>query len=90
LDKDLILSAESPFIFTSFCLNMREIHNNPNAIIKTPIFLDATCSGIQHLAGLMKDIELGSNTNLIPSTIEDKPGDIYTLLLETINKAINK
>lgn len=89
LDKELILSAESPFIFTAFCLNMKELHNNPNTIIKTPVFLDATCSGIQHLAALMKDLELGTNTNLIESTMDEKPGDIYETLLEPINKAIN-
>lgn len=90
LNKDLILSAESPFIFTAFCLNMKEIHNNPNAIVKTPIFLDATCSGIQHLAALMKDLELGANTNLLPSNMEDKPEDLYSLLLVHINKKVNE
>lgn len=90
LDKELILSADSPFIFAAFCLNMREIHNNPNVKIKTPVFLDATCSGIQQLAGLMKDLELGSYTNLIPSTFEDRPGDIYSFLLDKINRVINK
>lgn len=90
LDKDLILSADSPFIFTSFCLNMKEIHKNPNAEIKTPVFLDGTCSGIQHLAALMKDLELGGDTNLLPSKRENKPNDIYTVLLEHINKKINQ
>ena len=90
LDKDLILSAENPFKFTAFCLNMAEIHKNPKAIIKTPVFLDATCSGIQHLSGLMKDLELGSKTNLTESTIKDDPNDIYSYLLKAINKAINK
>jgi hypothetical protein len=90
LDKELILSADSPFIFTAFCLNMRELHNSPDALIYTPVFLDATCSGIQHFAALMKDLELGTNTNLIESTIEDKPGDIYETLLKPINEAINK
>jgi hypothetical protein len=46
LDRDLIISAENPFIFASFCLSMRELHINPNAIIKLPVFLDATCNGI--------------------------------------------
>lgn len=69
---------------------MKEIHNNSNAIIKTPIFLDATCSGIQHLAALMKDLELGANTNLLPSNMEDKPKDIYSLLLVHINKKVNE
>lgn len=91
LDKELILKADSPFIFTAFCLNMREIHNNPQhvIIIKTPVFLDATCSGIQHLAGLMKDIELGVNTNLLPQTENEIPEDIYSYLLNIINEAIN-
>ena len=68
---------------------MKEIHNNPLAIIKTPVFLDASCSGIQHFAGLMKDVELGTNTNLLPSTNKDLPEDIYNYLLNIINKVIN-
>jgi hypothetical protein len=88
LDRNLILSAENPFIFTTFCLNMKKLHQNPSAIIKTPVFLDATCSGIQHLAALIKNLELGSQTNLLPSTIDDIPEDLYSSLLEPINKAI--
>ncbi|KAJ3738313.1 hypothetical protein DFH05DRAFT_1517936, partial [Lentinula detonsa] len=69
---------------------MREIHNNPHAVIKTPVFLDATCSGIQHVAALMKDLELGTNTNLIAQTEDDLPEDIYMYLLKQINEVINK
>jgi hypothetical protein len=90
LDRDLILSAENKFVFTAFCLNMRELHYNPNTIIKTPIFLDATCSGIQHLAALLQDLELGSKVSLVPYKEEDKPGDIYSELVVVINEAINK
>lgn len=68
---------------------MRELHNNPNAIINTPVFLDATCSGIQHLSALLLDLELGISVNLTPYQ-EDKPNDIYSELIEPINKAINK
>jgi DNA-directed RNA polymerase len=68
---------------------MKELHNNPNAIINTPVFLDATCSGIQHLSGLLRDLELGISVNLTPYQ-EDKPNDIYSELIEPINKAINK
>jgi hypothetical protein len=35
---DLISKAENKFIFAAFCLNLKELHNNPNAIIKTPVF----------------------------------------------------
>nr|YP_010130257.1 DNA-dependent RNA polymerase [Clavaria fumosa]QPZ51159.1 DNA-dependent RNA polymerase [Clavaria fumosa] len=90
LDKELILSADNPFIFLSFCLNVKELHKNPNTIIKIPVFLDATCNGIQHLAAIMQDIELGTKVNLIPYESEDKPRDIYFELIDPINKAINK
>jgi hypothetical protein len=98
LNMDLISKAENKFVFAAFCLNMKELHNNPNAIIKTPVFLDATCSGIQHLAALMKDIELGYHVNLVPKSkskakeniLIDKPEDFYKELVEPINEAINK
>lgn len=64
LDREFILKAKNIFSFTSFCLNMRELDRDPKWIIKTPIFLDATCSGIQHLAALLKDVELGAMVNL--------------------------
>jgi len=69
---------------------MKELHNNPNYIIKTPIFLDASCNGIQHLAAILQDIELGSTVNLVPYKSEDKPKDIYSELVDPINKAINE
>ena len=47
---------------------MRELDRDPNYIIKTPVFLDATCSGIQHLAALLRDLELGTIVNLIHLT----------------------
>lgn len=90
LDKELISSAENPCTFAAFCLNLKELNNNPNAIIKTPVFLDATCSGIQHLAAIIKDVELGSHVNLLESTDVDQPKDLYTWLLDPINLAINK
>lgn len=89
LDKNLILSAENKYIFTAFCLNMKKLYNNPDTIIKTPVFLDATCSGIQHLAGIMQDLELGTHVNLTPYKNKDKPDDIYSQIVTPINEAIN-
>jgi DNA-directed RNA polymerase len=45
---------------------LKELHNNPNVLIRMPIYLDATCSGIQHLAALLQDLELGTHVNLVP------------------------
>lgn len=89
LNKEFILKANNLFLFLSFCLIMKEIHNNPNSKVHMPIFLDATCSGIQHLAALIQDYDSGMKVNLIPQTINDKVGDIYSDLIDPINKAIN-
>jgi DNA-directed RNA polymerase len=69
---------------------MRELHINPKALINTPVFLDATCSGIQHLSALLLDLELGISVNLTPYKQEDGHNDIYYDLIEPINKVINK
>ena len=89
LDTDFILKAESLFLFTSFCLVMRDIHLHNKDIVYFPVFLDATCSGIQHLSGLIKDCKIGKKVNLKEQTDEDKVEDIYSELIEPINKAIN-
>lgn len=90
MDLDFILKAESKFLFASFCLIMKEVDKNPNTPVYLPVFLDATCSGIQHLAALLQDFETGSRVNLIPQTDSDKVGDIYSDLIEPINQAIQK
>jgi DNA-directed RNA polymerase len=90
MEADFILKAENPFVFAAFCLNIIELKKNPNYKVKLPVFMDATCSGIQHLAAIMRDIILASEVNL---TIEDEskpPKDIYTNLKEIINYNINE
>jgi|GEM_PF-1290246 len=89
LDKKFILKAKNLLLFTSFCLIMRELDKDPNYKIHMPIFLDATCSGIQHIAALIKDFESGKKVNLIPQKKSDTVGDIYSDLLEPVNQAIN-
>lgn len=90
MDSHFINDAEEKFAFASFCLVMRDLNKNPNCLVHLPVFLDATCSGIQHLAGLIQDYELGSRVNLIPQNDEDSVGDIYGGLVLPINKAINE
>lgn len=94
MDKVFLNKAENRFVFAAFCLNMRELHLNSQFEVKLPIFLDATCSGIQHLAGLMQDIVLASKVNLIfsknPLKAETGPSDIYNELRGPINDEIRK
>lgn len=87
LDPNFISSAESPYLFLAFSLALCKLQKDPKAIIKLPVFLDATCSGIQHLSGLLADFTLASNVNLVPS---ENIKDIYSTLLGPINNNINK
>lgn len=87
MDKNFILEAESPALFAAFCINFRKIKDNPDYIHFTPCFLDATCSGIQHFAAMLLDHDLAYNVNLIKS---EKVQDLYTTLIDPINKAINE
>ena len=86
MSPDFILKAESPILFSAFCLDMQNLENNKNTPIHSPVFIDATCSGIQHISAMIADSELGGKVNL---TFKDKPEDIYEYLVEPINEAIN-
>ena len=87
MDIDFILKAESPTLFAAFCLEVIDIYDDINYKIKMPVFLDATCSGIQHFAGMLLDEDLAKNVNLCYTDNEVK--DIYTKLIKPINKQIN-
>lgn len=89
LDSNFILKAKSPFLFAAYCLEMKKFVNDPDVIIKMPLLLDATCSGIQHLSAMTADLDLGSHVNLIYNKYSDKVQDIYQDLMVPINKAIN-
>ena len=89
MKENFMKLAKEKFRFAAFCLIMRELESDPKSLVHLPIFLDATCSGIQHLAGLFHDHELGSRVNLINQSDESKVEDIYSTLVNPINKAIN-
>lgn len=90
MDQIFISSAESKILFAAFCLEMNKLDKDPNAIINFPLFLDATCSGVQHLTALIRDTELANLVNIKPQTDTDKVADFYSELVKPINKAINE
>ena len=95
MDKEFLLAAQNKFTFAATCLCIKELQNNPNYAVKIPVFLDATCSGIQHLAALIKDCELAKEVNLIPPLAElggekTSPADIYETLRTPINEKIRR
>ena len=90
LDKDFILSAEESIKFTSFCLTVIELEKDPDFKVKTPVFFDATCSGLQHLASVMRDDILAPNVNLDEQTYKDVVSDVYSILSKPINEEIRR
>nr|YP_009493060.1 DNA-dependent RNA polymerase [Ganoderma tsugae]AWJ63855.1 DNA-dependent RNA polymerase [Ganoderma tsugae] len=90
MDPEFILGAEEKFKFTALCLLMRELEKDPSYKVKIPVFFDCTCSGIQHLAGLMKDESLGQEVNLTPQSEQDNVSDIYQKLAIPINNEIRR
>lgn len=36
-------------------------------MVRLPVYLDATCSGLQHISAIIKDLTLARNVNLVNS-----------------------
>lgn len=94
MDENFILSAEEPFLFISWSLEIKS--NKDNIILKTPyishlpIQWDATCNGLQHLSLLCNDVELAKSVNIVSSNKIDKPLDVYSIILDYIKNEINQ
>jgi DNA-directed RNA polymerase len=90
MEKEFLINAKEKFTFAAFCLVIKKLHQNHKAVIHLPIFLDATCSGIQHLAALMKDLDSASRVNLIEQNNDQIVADIYSDVVGPVNEALNK
>lgn len=90
MDVDFIMKADSRFAFISFCLAYRRFKAGKK--VHLPIWLDATCSGIQHFATMLKDVELAKSVNVISdpdsSGLNEKVRDIYSEMIEPTYKKI--
>lgn len=90
LDKEFIMKASKKIQFISFCITLKNYNKDNNYLVKLPIFLDATCSGIQHLSAILQDIDMGTHVNLIKKSESEDVGDLYETVVNPINLAINK
>lgn len=87
IDLDFIIKAENPISFLSFSLELLKYsREGKNYLHHSPMFLDATCSGIQHFAGMLRNYALAKEVNLIES---ENVKDFYKGIVNPINKAIN-
>jgi len=92
MDLDFINKADSRFAFIAFCLAYKNYKKGEK--VSLPIWLDATCSGIQHFATMLKDVELARSVNVIPDPSNDglneKVRDIYSEMIEPTYKKIDE
>ena len=73
--------AEEPWQFLAACEEMYHcVIKRDRISTGLPIAIDATCSGLQILAGLAKDKSTAELVNVLPS---DKPRDAYKVIAET-------
>ena len=73
--------AEEPWAFLASCDEMYHcVIKRDRISTGLPIAIDATCSGLQILAGLAKDKSTAQLVNVLPS---DKPQDAYKVIAET-------
>lgn len=78
--------AEDAWQFLAFCRAAYEyIEHRRSFVCQLPVFLDCTCSGIQHYSALLRNEQMAELVNLMPS---DRPQDIYTRVLNAVLERI--
>ena len=73
-------NADEPWQFLAACVEWYELHYEHRFHTHLPVATDATCSGLQILAGLAKDKKTAKIVNVVGS---HKPQDAYKLIAET-------
>lgn len=91
LDWSLISKAKDKLLFVAAILELKQYQENPNTFIsRLPIFIDATCNGLQHLSSIIGDLNLANYVNLTRACKKDKPNDVYEFISEVIKVRLSK
>ena len=77
--------ADEPWLFLAACVEWYELHYEHRFHTHLPVAVDATCSGLQILAGLSKDASTARMVNVIGS---EKPQDAYAVIASKSMDAI--
>lgn len=89
IDSYFWLEAKDKLMFLSAALEYRDYLKDPNNYISyLPIYIDATCSGLQHLASMTSDFNLAKYVNLLESSNEEAPFDVYQKMAEEVTNKI--
>lgn len=79
------LEADKPFQFVSACIELSRTLINPCYICHLPVSFDGSCSGIQHLAAMTRDLDTGKLVNLVD---QGKPQDIYQTVADLVKAKV--
>lgn len=91
LDQKLIDNAKDKFLFVAAIFELKQYHDNPATFkSRLPIFIDATCNGLQHLSSIVGDLNLATLVNLTKSSISDRPNDIYQTIANKIKDDVER
>ena len=74
-------AADQPWQFLAACFAFADYSQDAHAVVRVPVMLDGSCSGIQHYAAILRDEDAGREVNLVPG---DKPGDLYRVVADRI------
>ena len=89
--EDNLNNISEPFQFISIMFAKLSHLHNPRKPISNPILLDASCSGIQHLASLTLEKEMAEKVNVVSNSLNpenDYPEDFYNYALDKIREKI--
>jgi Autographiviridae RNA polymerase len=79
-------NTDAPFSFVAGCIELAAAWEaGLSYITHLPVCFDGSCSGVQHLAMMMKDEDAGRFVNLIAS---DEPQDIYQLITGKVKESV--
>lgn len=72
--------AEEPWCFYAACVEYNDcVIERTRSTSGLPVSVDATCSGLQHLSALTRDLSAAQMVNVVPTP---KPTDAYALVAE--------
>lgn len=76
------MDADKPFQFLQFCFDWAGFcEAGFDHVSHTPVAMDGSCNGLQHLSAMLRDSTGGAAVNLQPAS---KPQDIYTQVMEKV------
>nr|YP_009574419.1 hypothetical protein [Arthrobotrys musiformis]QBM31536.1 hypothetical protein [Arthrobotrys musiformis]QBM31687.1 hypothetical protein [Arthrobotrys musiformis] len=91
IDNNFWLNGKNILLSLASSLEMKKYLENPlNFKSNLPIYIDATCNGLQHLSSMINDIGLAKRVNIYKSSDNDIPEDIYSTMITFIKAKISK